>query len=360
MAVRRTTGTGRVTGSSSSPARNSACHSGIAVTTLGLGRTSSGPMGPDLHHPTINNGTPLGRSIASTDVDGRPRPLSNCGEQHLQSVFQREFDPARPPPVTRIGRVSGGAPPSSLSQKAGVVSWLSEAIRMRASPNGGASPMPLRPLNREQGWLLPPTLDELLPDDHPARFVAEVADGLGRAAWAEMEIGLDGEPLGAPAYHPRALLSVWLYGFMTGVRSSRKLEAACRDQIPYLWLTGWQHPDHNTLWRFCQAHRGAMRTLMKCTVGIAVRVNLTDGDAQLISAHCIWMAWPSRLPLRRSPHDVVYTPIDVTSPNPSTDLIEGANSSFRFTLQEGTESQGSCGSCSHSTHRLALHQKSDL
>ena len=44
--------------------------------------------------------------------------------------------------------------------------------------------------------------------------------------------------LGAPAYHPRALLSVWLYGFMTGVRWCRKLEAACRDQIPYLWLPG--------------------------------------------------------------------------------------------------------------------------
>ena len=56
--------------------------------------------------------------------------------------------------------------------------------------------------------------------------------------------------MGAPAYHPRALLSVWLYGFMTGVRSCRKLEVACRDQIPYLWLTGWQHPDHNALWRF--------------------------------------------------------------------------------------------------------------
>ena len=68
---------------------------------------------------------------------------------------------------------------------------------------------------------------------------------------------IDGEVLGAPAYHPRALLSVWLYGFMTGVRSCRKLEAACRDQIPYLWLTGWQHPDHNTLWRFYRGHRQA-------------------------------------------------------------------------------------------------------
>ncbi len=142
--------------------------------------------------------------------------------------------------------------------------------------------MPLRPLNREQSWLFPPTLDELLPDDHPARFVVEFLDGLDRATWAEMEIGLEGEPLGAPAYHPRALLSVWLYGFMTGVRSSRKLEAACRDQIPYLWLTGWQHPDHNTLWRFYQGHRREMRALMKYTVGTAVEVGLVDLAVQAV------------------------------------------------------------------------------
>ena len=89
-------------------------------------------------------------------------------------------------------------------------------------------------------WLLPPTLDELVPLDHPARFVAEFVDALDRDEWAELGMEIAGDPLGAPAYHPRALLSVWLYGFVTGVRSCRKLEAACRDQIPYLWLTGWQ------------------------------------------------------------------------------------------------------------------------
>lgn len=142
--------------------------------------------------------------------------------------------------------------------------------------------MPLRPVDREQAWLLPPTLDDLLPKDHPSRFVAAFVDGLDRDAWAGMEIDLDGDPLGAPAYHPRALLSVWLYGFMTGVRSSRKLEAACRDQIPYLWLTGWQHPDHNTLWRFYQTHRSAMRSLLKHTVRTAVEIGLVDLAVQAL------------------------------------------------------------------------------
>ena len=142
--------------------------------------------------------------------------------------------------------------------------------------------MPLREMNREQAWLLPPTLDELVPPDHPARFVAEFVDALDREDWTELGVQPDGEPLGAPAYHPRALLSVWLYGFMTNVRSCRKLEAACRDQIPYLWLTGWQHPDHNTLWRFYRRHRQSMRELFKRTVRTAVAMGLVDLAVQSV------------------------------------------------------------------------------
>ena len=142
--------------------------------------------------------------------------------------------------------------------------------------------MPLREMNREQIWLLPPTLDELVPSDHPARFVAEFVDALGREDWTKLDVDIEGDPLGAPAYYPRALLSVWLFGFMTNVRSCRKLEAACRDQIPYLWLTGWQHPDHNTLWRFYQRHRLNMRELFKRTVRTAVMVGLVDLAVQAV------------------------------------------------------------------------------
>lgn len=140
--------------------------------------------------------------------------------------------------------------------------------------------MPLRPLNREQTWLLPPTLDELIPDDHSARFIASVVDSLNERFW--QKLGIWDEPLGAPSYHPRGLLSVWLYGFMTGTRSSRKLEAGCRDQLPYLWLTGWQHPDHNTLWRFYKTNRKEIRHLFKMTVKTALKMNLIDLAVQAV------------------------------------------------------------------------------
>ena len=68
--------------------------------------------------------------------------------------------------------------------------------------------------------------------DHPALFVGEFVDALDREDWAELGVEIEGDSLGAPAYHPRALLGVWLYGFVAGMRSCRKLEVACRDQMP--------------------------------------------------------------------------------------------------------------------------------
>ena len=142
--------------------------------------------------------------------------------------------------------------------------------------------MPMRPFSREQAWLMPPTLDELVPADHPVRFAAAFVDSLDAEAWEALEIDLQGDPRGAGAYHPRALLSVWIYGFMTGVRSCRKLEAACRDQVPYMWLVGMQQPDHNTLWRFYKAHRDRMRTLLRRTVRTAVSAGLVDLAVQAV------------------------------------------------------------------------------
>ena len=142
--------------------------------------------------------------------------------------------------------------------------------------------MPYRPFERDQSWLFPPSLEELLPATHPARFVAAFVEALDPEDWRELGLALTSPGDGAPSYHPRGLVSVWLYGFLTGVRTTRKLERACQESIPFLWLSGLQQPDHNTLWRFYERHRERMQILLKRTVRIAVGAGLIDLALQAV------------------------------------------------------------------------------
>jgi hypothetical protein len=66
--------------------------------------------------------------------------------------------------------------------------------------------LPTRSFYLQQAWLLPPTLDELIPDDHPVHFIAEFIDSIDQQVWLDLEIKLEDESLGAPAYHLKALL----------------------------------------------------------------------------------------------------------------------------------------------------------
>lgn len=135
--------------------------------------------------------------------------------------------------------------------------------------------MPVRPWSRTQHWELPLSLDDWVAADHPVRFLAADVDELTEADWATGGVR-PVKATGAPAYDPRLLLAAWLYGFMTGVRSARGLETACRDRLPFQWLTGRQTPDHNTLWRFDAAHRAGMRALLRHTVRTAVAAGLVE------------------------------------------------------------------------------------
>jgi transposase len=142
--------------------------------------------------------------------------------------------------------------------------------------------MPQRPFSRDQIFLLPPSLDDWVAPDHPVRFVAALLDELDDAQWAELGVPLRAEALGSPRYAPTLLTALWVYGFMSGVRSSRGLETACRDQLPFRWLSANQTPDHNTLWRFYQAHRQGLRGLPPHTVRVAVRAGLIDWSLQAV------------------------------------------------------------------------------
>jgi transposase len=101
--------------------------------------------------------------------------------------------------------------------------------------------------NYSQGQLmaLPPSLEELIDKDHPVRVVSNIIDSI------------DLDPLlakykggGTSSFHPRMMLKVVVYSYLCNVYSSRKMEAALKENIHFMWLSGMSKPDHNTLNRF--------------------------------------------------------------------------------------------------------------
>jgi transposase len=93
--------------------------------------------------------------------------------------------------------------------------------------------------------LLPPSIDEWLPQRHLARFVVEVIDALDLSAMSKAYRGA-----GSASYHPAPLLGLLVYGYATGVFSSRKLERATHDSVAFRFIAANDHPDHDTIATF--------------------------------------------------------------------------------------------------------------
>src|ERR1700730_879829 len=102
-----------------------------------------------------------------------------------------------------------------------------------------------RTIDRLTDFLLPPSVDEWLPEKHLARFVVEVIDGLDLRAMSGSYRGS-----GSASYHPRMLLGILVYGYATGVFSSRKLERATYDSVAFRFIAANDHPDHDTIAAF--------------------------------------------------------------------------------------------------------------
>ncbi|MBZ0089296.1 MAG: IS1182 family transposase [Thermoanaerobaculia bacterium] len=101
------------------------------------------------------------------------------------------------------------------------------------------------PVDRDTSFLLPPSVQEWLPEGHLARFVVEIVEQLDLAP---LEAAYTGR--GSRAYHPGMLLGLLFYGYATGVFSSRKLEAASHDSVAFRFICANQHPDHDTIAAF--------------------------------------------------------------------------------------------------------------
>jgi len=102
-----------------------------------------------------------------------------------------------------------------------------------------------RPIDRQTSFLLPPSVDEWLPEKHLARFVVELIDNLDVSAMSGAYRGS-----GSASYHPRLLLGILVYGYATGVFSSRKLERATYDSVAFRFIAANDHPDHDTIATF--------------------------------------------------------------------------------------------------------------
>lgn len=123
--------------------------------------------------------------------------------------------------------------------------------------------------DRKTDYLLPPSVDDWLNEDHLARYIVEVVDRLDLSRLTRQYAGR-----GSKAHHPATLLSILIYGYCTGVFSSRKLERATYDSVAFRYLAAGTHPDHDTLATFRRRFLGEFSELFVQVLELAREMKL--------------------------------------------------------------------------------------
>jgi transposase len=123
--------------------------------------------------------------------------------------------------------------------------------------------------DRATPYLLPPSVDDWLPEDHLARFVVDIVDQLDLSRMTGAYRGS-----GSAAYHPAMLLSLLFYGYATGTYSSRRIEAATYDSLAFRYISANRHPDHDTLCTFRKRFLGDIESLFVQVLLIAKAMKL--------------------------------------------------------------------------------------
>ena len=124
-------------------------------------------------------------------------------------------------------------------------------------------------VNRDTAYLLPPSVDEWLPKDHLARFVVDIVDQLDLSALTRQYRGT-----GSAAYHPAVMIGLLVYGYATGVFSSRRIEAATYESIAFRYIAANTQPDHDSLCTFRKRFPKEIKALFVQVLGIARQMKL--------------------------------------------------------------------------------------
>ena len=177
--------------------------------------------------------------------------------------------------------------------------------------------------NYEQTFLLPPSLDDWVAQDHPARFVREFVDSLDLSALGfNFRESIDGRP----NYSAELLSKIVIYGSLERIRSTRKLEKMCYNDVGTIWLTGMERPDHNTIDRFLRHNKCAIGNLFSESVRLAAGMGLIGLVLQAVDGTKIAA-------------DVVQ---DENDRHLLTEMIAQAEENFGETPQESVADAGYC------------------
>jgi len=129
-----------------------------------------------------------------------------------------------------------------------------------------------KPYDPDQLFLLPPALRDWLPEGHLALFISDVVDALDLTPIVTAYEEGDGR--GQPPYHPAMMVKLLVYGYCTGKPSSRRIEKATYEEVPYRVLAANQHPDHDSLATFRQQHLAALAGLFTQVLALCQRAGL--------------------------------------------------------------------------------------
>jgi transposase len=150
--------------------------------------------------------------------------------------------------------------------------------------------------NRDQQYLMPPSLSDWLAEDHLAWFLLDVVDGLDLS---ELYAAYRADGWGRAAHDPSMMLALLLYGYCLGERSSRRIEVRCREDVAFRVITANSFPDHATIARFRARHEHALtglfvQSLRLCQAAGLVRVGVLALDGTKIGAQASMNATRSR------------------------------------------------------------------
>lgn len=135
--------------------------------------------------------------------------------------------------------------------------------------------MAYREGNRCQMTLLPPVIEDYVGQNDPVRAYDAIIDAIDIK---ELGLDIDSSQVGNPAYDPKTMLKLLVYGYSYGWRSSRKLERACHHNLSFIWLVGGLKPDHKTIANFRRDNQEVVKNILKQTARLCIKLDLIEGN----------------------------------------------------------------------------------